>query len=143
MFEWEVWCGKYSLIDKSHRPHLRHPNAHIDTENYIKRSSNISMIELYAKLKKNKPYKRHPCSLFRLLRKMKYFKKQEKKRKSYIPKEYHTLKNLGKKWELDVKYVPKKCYVGDMPDKFYQYTTIDKAHRERSNWANEKIFISI
>jgi len=38
------------------------------------------MIELYAKLKKNKSYKRHPCSLFRLLRKMGFFKNKKKER---------------------------------------------------------------
>ena len=32
---------------------------------------------------------------------------------------------------MDVKYVPKTCYVGEMPDKFYQYTMIDEASRER------------
>lgn len=127
---------KSSLIDKSHRPNSRHPNSHTDTEikhikNYLKRNPNISMIELYAKLKINKHYTRHPCSLFRLLRKMGYFNKQQKKKKQYIPKEYHTPKNIGEKWQLDVKYVPKNCYVGDIPDKFYQYTMIDEASRER------------
>ena len=32
---------------------------------------------------------------------------------------------------MDVKVVPKQCYVGQMPDKFYQYTVIDEASRER------------
>jgi len=32
---------------------------------------------------------------------------------------------------MDVKYVPRACYVGQMPDKFYQYTMIDEASRER------------
>lgn len=127
---------KASLIDKSHRPHSKHPKAHTDDEirhikNYIRRNPNISMIELYAKLKKNKSYKRHPCSLFRLLRKMGFFKNEKKKEKKYVPKKYHTPDNIGEKWQLDVKYVPQKCYVGDMPDKFYQYTMIDEASRER------------
>ena len=127
---------KASLIDKSHRPHSKHPKAHTDDEirhikNYIRRNPNISMIELYAKLKKNKSYKRHPCSLFRLLRKMGFFKNEKKKEKKYLPKKYHTPDYIGEKWQLDVKYVPQKCYVGDMPDKFYQYTMIDEASRER------------
>ena len=127
---------KASLIDKSHRPHSKDPKAHTDDEirhikNYIRRNPNISMIELYAKLKKNKSYKRHPCSLFRLLRKMGFFKNEKKKEKKYLPKKYHTPDNIGEKWQLDVKYVPQKCYVGDMPDKFYQYTMIDEASRER------------
>ena len=32
---------------------------------------------------------------------------------------------------MDVKHVPSACYVGRMPDKFYQYTVIDEASRER------------
>ena len=32
---------------------------------------------------------------------------------------------------MDVKYVPKHCYTGSIPDKFYQYTVIDEASRER------------
>ena len=32
---------------------------------------------------------------------------------------------------MDVKVIPKDCYVGQMPDKFYQYTVIDEASRER------------
>ena len=32
---------------------------------------------------------------------------------------------------MDVKVVPKQCYVGQMPDKFYQYTVIDEASRKR------------
>lgn len=127
---------KASLIDRSHRPHSKHPNAHTETEikdikNYLKRNPTISMIELYAKLKKYKSYTRHPCSLFRLLRKLGHFKKEEIKKKKYVPKKYHTPETIGEKWQLDVKYVPTKCYVGTMPDKFYQYTMIDEASRER------------
>ena len=32
---------------------------------------------------------------------------------------------------MDVKVVPKKCYTGELQDKFYQYTVIDEASRER------------
>ena len=32
---------------------------------------------------------------------------------------------------MDVKVIPKQCYVGQLPDKFYQYTIIDEASRER------------
>ena len=30
---------------------------------------------------------------------------------------------------MDVKVVPKDCYTGTIPDKFYQYTVIDEASR--------------
>ena len=135
------WNKKYdgtkeSLMDKSHKPHSQHPNAHTAEElawikNLIKRNPNISMIELYAKLKFNKRYNRHPCSLFRILRKLGFYKDIEKKAKPYIPKPYNTPKVLGEKWQLDVKYVPRHCYTGTHPDKFYQYTMIDEASRER------------
>ena len=32
---------------------------------------------------------------------------------------------------MDVKYVPTACYNGSIPQKFYQYTVIDEASRER------------
>ena len=32
---------------------------------------------------------------------------------------------------MDVKYVPAACYSGSIPQKFYQYTVIDEASRER------------
>ena len=53
------------------------------------------MIELYAKLKFNKVYNRHPCSLFRILRKLGFYKDVEKKVKPYIPKPYNTPKAIG------------------------------------------------
>lgn len=125
-----------SLQDTSHRPLSSHPNAHTQTEldtikRYIKRNPKISMIELYAKLKFNAAYTRHPCSLFRILRKLGFYKQSTKPKKKYIPKPYDTPVSLGKKWQLDVKHVPKHCYVGQVPDKFYQYTVIDEASRER------------
>ena len=62
-------------------------------------------------------------------------KEKSTKKKIYVPKPYDTPKKLGVKWQLDVKYVPKACYVGRMPDKFYQYTVIDEASRERFIYA--------
>ncbi len=45
-----------SLLDRSKKPHTKHINAHTDEElynitNLIRRNPNISMIELYGKLK--------------------------------------------------------------------------------------------
>lgn len=127
---------KESLIDKSHKPLSKHPKAHTELElkwikDYIRRSPNISMIELYDKLRLDKGYSRHACSLFRVLRRLGYFKQKQHEYKKYIPKPYNTPKELGIKWQLDVKYVPKTCYKGQMQDKFYQYTMIDEASRER------------
>ena len=69
---------KESLIDKSHKPLSKHPNAHTEEEikwikNLIKRNPNISLCELYGKLRVNYGYSRHASSLFRLLRKMNFY----------------------------------------------------------------------
>ncbi|WP_128833656.1 DDE-type integrase/transposase/recombinase [Streptococcus troglodytae] len=127
---------KASLQDKSHRPLTPHPKAHTEQEiawikNCIRRNPHATLIEIFYKLKLNKGYDRHPCSLFRILRKLDFFKPAKAKTKPYIPKPYDTPTKLGIKWQMAVKYVPKDCYTGAMPDKFYQYTIIDEASRER------------
>lgn len=65
------WNKKYdgtkeSLQNKSHRPHSPHPRAHTEQElkwirDYHKRVPNISICELYGKLRENKAYTRHPA----------------------------------------------------------------------------------
>jgi len=127
--------SKDSLIDKSHRPLTPHPNSHTEQElywikNYIRRNPNISLCEPYGKLRTEKGYSRHACSLFRVIRKLKYNVNKEKHNK-YIPKHYDTPLDIGIKWQMDVKVVPKVCYTGTIPDRFYQYTVIDEASRER------------
>ena len=126
---------KESLFDKSHKPHTPHPNAHNEQElkwirDYTRRNPHISLCELYGKLRTEKGYSRHACSLFRVMRKMGFYVNQEKHEK-YTPKHYDTPKQLGIKWQLDVKYVPTECYSGTDNQKFYQYTIIDEASRER------------
>lgn len=126
---------KESLINKSHKPHSKHPNAHTDQEikwikDYLRRNPHISMCELYGKLRTEKAYSRHAASLFRVMRKMGIYVDKEKKDK-YTPKPYDTPTNIGIKWQMDVKYVPKYCYSGIDGQKFYQYTIIDEASRER------------
>lgn len=44
---------------------------------------------------------------------------------------YDTPTELGVKWQMDVKCIPNVCYVGELPDQFFQYTMIDEASRER------------
>ena len=126
---------KESLIDKSHRPLSPHPNSHTKQElkwieNYLRRNPHISMCELYGKLRVEKGYSRNASSLFRVLRKMGIYVNKEKKER-YTPKMYDTPSNIGIKWQMDVKYVPKYCYSGNDGQKFYQYTIIDEATRER------------
>ena len=58
-------------------------------------------------------------------------KEQNNAKKAYTPKPYDTPTRLGVKWQMDVKIVPRDCYVGATPDKFCQYTVLDEASRER------------
>lgn len=136
------WNKRYdgtreSLEAKSHRPHRQHPNAHTEEEltwirNYHRRNPNISVSELYGKLRQEKAYSRHPGSLYRVFVRLGFRQKVEstKKKSKHLGK-YDTPTELGKKWQMDVKYVPQACYVGDDGEKFYQYTMIDEASRER------------
>lgn len=126
-----------SLQPKSHRPKTPHPNSHTEQEltwikNYHRRNPNISICELYGKLRTEKGYTRHPGSLYRVFVRLGYRQKVEstKKKKKHDGK-YDTPTELGVKWQLDVKYVPSTCYSGNDNEKFYQYTMIEEASRER------------
>lgn len=126
-----------SLENKSHKPKTPHPNAHTEQElkwikDYCRRNPNISICELYGKLREDKAYSRHPGSLYRVFIRIGLRKKPEStKKKSRHLGKYDTPVKLGEKWQMDVKYVPCVCYVGKDGEKFYQYTMIDEASRER------------
>lgn len=127
---------KESLLDKSHRPLKPHPNSHTAQElkwiqDYHRRNPHISVCELYGKLRTANGYSRHPGSLYRVFRKLGYSSSSPSTKKTYKPKPYDTPTELGVKWQMDVKYVPTACYNGSVPQKFYQYTVIDEASRER------------
>lgn len=129
---------KESLIDKSHRPLSKHPKAHTEYEitkikNLIRRNPDIGLIELYSKLRTEIGYTKHYTSLYRFLKKNGFYGVQIKKTTKYSPKPYHTPDKIGEKWQMDVKYVPKSCYAPNIEFqyKFYQYTIIDEASRER------------
>ena len=128
---------KESLQPKSHRPKTQHPNSHTETElnwikNYHRRNPNISMCELYGKLRTEKGYTRHPGSLYRVFIRLGYRQKVEStKKKSKHDGKYDTPITIGIKWQLDVKHIPIACYSGTDGEKFYQYTMIDEASRER------------
>lgn len=136
------WNKRYdgtreSLMPKSHRPHTPHPNSHTEQEikwikDYHRRNPNISICELYGKLREEKAYSRHPGSLYRVFVRLGFRKKVEStKKKSRHMGKYDTPKQLGIKWQLDVKYVPNACYSGNDGEKFYQYTMIEEASRKR------------
>lgn len=130
-----------SLLPKSRRPLKPHPNAHTEEElkwikNYHRRNPNISICELYGKLREEKAYKRHPGSLYRVFVRLGFRKKAEStKKKSKHSGKYDTPTDIGEKWQMDVKYVPAACYSGTDNERFYQYTIIEEASRKRFIYA--------
>lgn len=128
-----------SLENKSHRPLTPHPNSQTEDEikhikDLIRRNPNIGLNELYGKLRENYGYTRNPVTLYRYLKKNNYFKDIDKTREHYKPKPYNTPLHIGEKMQLDVKYVPnecKACIGNDFDIRYYQYTIIDEATRER------------
>ena len=138
------WNKKYdgtkeSLKDKSHRPLSKHPSEHTEIEikwikNLIRRNPHITLNEIWYKLKINKGYTRKPTSLYRVLRRIGYYNRvQINGTSKKHNKEYHTPKQIGEKWQIDAKYVPNECKSDTLPKdkRFYQYTCIDEASRER------------
>ena len=131
-----------SIIDKSHKPKSRHPNAHTNQEirwirNYVRRNPRITLCELWIKLKREKGYKKTITALYRVMRRLniKFYKGMNIKNtsKKKHNKKYETPKNIGEKGQLDVKYVPNECKSEKLPKdkKYYQYTYIDEATRKR------------
>jgi transposase InsO family protein len=130
-----------SLENKSSRPHTPHPNAHTqDEHDYIMKiyaeNPDVGYSELYGELRVQYAYKRHFMSMYNYIRKncLRPVQVYEK----YIPLEYETPVMLGLKMQMDVKFVPTECLTGhakknhdEIGEKFYQYTIIDEASRER------------
>ena len=87
---------KESLRNKSHKSHSPHPNAHTGQEikwikDYHRRNPNISLGELYGKLREDKAYSRHPGSLYRVFVRLGFRKKVEStKKKSKHTGKYET-----------------------------------------------------
>ena len=145
------WNKKYdgtkeSLQDGSHRPKTRHPKAHSDEEikwikDIIRRNPNITLNEIWYKLKRSKEYNRNITSLYRVLRRIGFYQIAKIKGTSKKHnKKYHTPEKKCEKWQIDVKYVPKECKGENMLNdmKFYQYTCIDEASRKRFlHWYKE------
>lgn len=127
-----------SLVDRSHRPYSMHPKAHTEQEltwirNLWRRNPQSSCLEIYGKLLR-RGYRRCPNSLYRVMRRLGYIAQPKVKHTSkYIPQPYQTPKTLGKKWQVDVKYVPRACLSKSLASytRYYQYTCLDEASRER------------
>lgn len=144
------WKSKYdgtlsSLANKSSRPLSPHPNSQTDEEktnirNLLRRNPNIGLNELYGKLRKNYGYTRNPVTLYRYLRRSGLYTTRRTK-EAYKPKHYDTPLKLGVKWQLDVKFVPFECKstLISGSNRYYQYTVIDEATRQRFIYAYEEI----
>ena len=127
-----------SLEPKSCRPKTPHPNEHKPEEvenilRVLKKNPGISYNEAWGILRQKYAYKRTYCGFYSYVIRHNLRPKQEIDK--YIPKPYDTPEMLGYKWQMDVKYVPKECYIGEThygeKRMFYQYTMIDEATRER------------
>ena len=133
------WKRRYngdiqSLANKSHRPH-HHPNQHTEAElqkikNLRRRNPNTGLVVLWVKLRRS-GYTRSITGLYRVLRRQGQMAVKLPNPK-YIPKPYEKMRFPGERVQIDVKFVPEACIVGDAAgEKFYQYTAIDEFSRWR------------
>ena len=139
------WVEKYdgtikSLADKSRRPHTS-PKAHTAEEiklikDYKYKNKGTGLVVLWVKLRRA-GYERSITSLYRMLIKLKIYKKAPSKKKVYEPKEYHQMTYPGERVQVDVKYVPSRCLTKELKERgerYYQYTAIDEYTRLRYLW---------
>lgn len=134
------WRKRYdgtlqSLEDRSHRPHS-HPNQHTPEEiklilNMRRRNPNAGIVVFWVKLR-SRGYTRSISGLYRFLRKRNAMAVKLPNPKKYTPKPYEQMQYPGQRVQIDVKFVPKACIVGQSePTQWYQYTFIDEYSRFR------------
>lgn len=133
------WRQKYdgtiqSLADRSHRPHS-HPNQHTADEiklirNMRRRNPHTGLVVFWVKLRQ-RGYTRSISGLYRVLRRLGGTPIKLPNPK-YVPKPYEQMTYPGQKCQIDVKFVPASCLVGEAQgQKYYQYTFIDEYSRFR------------
>ena len=133
------WRKRYdgtleSLADRSHRPHS-HPNQHTPEEiklilNMRRRNPNTGIVVFWVKLRQ-RGYTRSISGLYRFLRKHGVMAVKLPNPK-YIPKPYEQMKYPGQRVQIDVKFVPQVCIVGQSePTQWFQYTFLDEYSRFR------------
>ena len=133
------WKKRYdgtleSLEDKSHRPH-HHPNEHTADELKLiadmrKRNANSGLVVFWVKLRQ-RGYTRSVTGLYRVLRRQGQMAVKPPNPK-YIAKPYEQMQYPGQRVQIDVKFVPAACIVGEAKGQnFYQYTAIDEYSRFR------------
>ena len=133
------WRKRYdgtleSLADRSHRPHS-HPNQHTEAEiklilNMRRRNPNAGIVVFWVKLRQ-RGYTRSISGLYRFLRKHGAMAVKLPNPK-YLPKPYEQMKYPGQRVQIDVKFVPQVCIVGQSePTQWFQYTFLDEFSRFR------------
>ena len=133
------WQKRYdgtlaSLADLSRRPH-HHPNQHTPQELKLiadmrRRNPAAGLVVFWVKLMQ-RGYARSIAGLYRVLRRGGQLAVKPPNPK-YIPKPYEPMLFPGQRIQIDVKFVPASCLVGDATgQKFYQYTAIDEFSRLR------------
>lgn len=133
------WMKRYdgtleSLKNHSHKPHS-HPNQHTPEELKLiadmrRRNPNAGLVVFWVKLMQ-RGYTRSVTGLYRVLRRTGEMAIKPPNPK-YIPKPYEQMHYPGQKVQIDVKFVPAVCLVGDAKGKkYYQYTAIDEYSRFR------------
>lgn len=133
------WLKRYdgtieSLRERSRRPHS-HKNQHTPEELKLigdmrRRNPNAGLVVFWVKLKQ-RGYSRSVTGLYRVLRRQGQMAVKLPNPK-YIPKPYEQMTYPGQRVQIDVKFVPAACLVGEASGKkFYQYTAIDEFSRYR------------
>lgn len=123
-----------SLRDLSRRPH-HHPNQHTPEEVKLifdmrRRNPDAGLVVFWVKLMQ-RGYSRSIPGLYRFLKKQGIMAVHPPNPK-YVPKPYEQMDHPGQRIQIDVKFVPSVCLVGDARGKrFYQYTAIDEYSRWR------------
>lgn len=133
------WLRRYdgsieSLREKSRRPHS-HKNQHTPEElkliqNMRRRNPHAGLVVFWVKLRQ-RGYSRSITGLYRVLLRN-YLIPVKPANPKYIAKPYEQMNHPGERVQIDVKFVPASCLVGEASTKkFYQYTAIDEFSRFR------------
>lgn len=153
------WMKRYdgtenSLRDRSRRPH-HHPNEHTPSELKLirdmrRRNPHAGLVVFWVKLRQ-RGYSRTIPALWRVLKKLGLAPAKLPNPK-YVPKPYEQMQYPGQRVQVDVKFVPAACLVGDAKgEKFYQYTAIDEfsrfryieAFEENSTYSSTKFLLNM
>ena len=133
------WLNRYdgsreSLQDRSRRPH-HHPNEHTPEELKLirdmhRRNPEAGLVVFWVKLRQ-RGYTRSISGLWKAMKRMELVSVKPPNPK-YVSKPYEQMMYPGQRVQVDVKFVPAACLVGEVEgEKYYQYTAIDEFSRYR------------